>query len=81
VPEGKVTFINAVAQKLTGYNKEEAVNKPMKEIFQIFNEITGEKVENPVEKVLQKAGGSKTKAAKMLGIHRNTLLQIEKKIK
>ena len=32
-----------------------------------------------IEKVVSKAGGNKAKAAKMLGIHRNTLTQIEKK--
>jgi DNA-binding NtrC family response regulator len=32
-----------------------------------------------IQRVIEKAGGNKTKAAKMLGIHRNTLLQIEKK--
>ena len=34
-----------------------------------------------IEQALKKAGGSKNKAAKILGIHRNTLLQIEKKLK
>ncbi|HTY13786.1 MAG TPA: sigma-54 dependent transcriptional regulator [Candidatus Omnitrophota bacterium] len=34
-----------------------------------------------IKKALQKAGGSKSKAAKMLGIHRNTLLNLEKKLK
>ena len=34
-----------------------------------------------IKKVLEKAGGSKSKAAKLLGIHRNTLLQLEKKLK
>lgn len=33
-----------------------------------------------IKKALRKARGSKSKAAKLLGIHRNTLLQIEKKI-
>lgn len=33
-----------------------------------------------IKHILEKAGGSKTKAAKMLGIHRNTLLQLEKKL-
>jgi DNA-binding NtrC family response regulator len=34
-----------------------------------------------ITKALEKTGGKKTKAAKMLGIHRNTLLQIERRIK
>jgi two-component system, NtrC family, response regulator AtoC len=33
-----------------------------------------------IKNAIIKAGGSKIKAAKMLGIHRNTLLQIEKKL-
>jgi len=33
-----------------------------------------------IHKAIEKAGGSRIKAAKLLGIHRNTLLQIEKKI-
>ncbi len=34
---------------------------------------------NLIEKIVAQAGGNKSKAAKMLGIHRNTLKQIEKK--
>jgi DNA-binding NtrC family response regulator len=33
-----------------------------------------------IRQALQKSGGKKSKAAKMLGIHRNTLLQLEKKL-
>ena len=33
-----------------------------------------------IKKALEKAGGKKGKAAKMLGIHRNTLLNLEKKL-
>lgn len=34
-----------------------------------------------IRKALQKAGGRKSRAANMMGIHRNTLLQIERKVK
>lgn len=34
-----------------------------------------------IKKALEKSGGKKSHAAKLLGIHRNTLLQIEKKLK
>ncbi len=34
-----------------------------------------------IRKAIEKAGGSKVKAAKLLGIHRNTLLKLEKKTK
>lgn len=33
-----------------------------------------------IHRALEKSGGRKNKAAKMLGIHRNTLLQLEKKL-
>jgi PAS domain S-box-containing protein len=51
--EGRVTFLNAVAQILTGWPSQEAVGKPLTEVFQIVNETTREKVENPVRKVLE----------------------------
>jgi len=34
-----------------------------------------------IKKALEKVGGRKNKAAELLGIHRNTLIQIEKKLK
>jgi len=34
-----------------------------------------------IKKALEKTGGKKSKAAKLLGIHRNTLLNLEKKLK
>ena len=34
-----------------------------------------------IRSALDKAGGKKSRAAKMLGIHRNTLIQLEKKLK
>jgi len=34
-----------------------------------------------IKKALEKANGNKSSAAKMMGIHRNTLLQIERKLK
>jgi DNA-binding NtrC family response regulator len=34
-----------------------------------------------IKQAIDKAGGKKGEAAKMIGIHRNTLLQLEKKYK
>ena len=50
---GKVTFINTIAQDLTGWKMVEADQKPISEVFNIVNETTGQKAENPVDKVLQ----------------------------
>lgn len=50
---GKIKFINQVAEKLTGYTKEEAINKELSSIFKIRSEATKEMVTNPVQKVMQ----------------------------
>jgi PAS domain S-box-containing protein len=51
--EGHVTFMNSVAENLTGWKKEEAMGQPLITIFRIVNEYTRETVENPVTLVLQ----------------------------
>lgn len=50
---GRITFINAVAESLTGWKKEEAQNAHLDEIFKIVSEQTREKVESPLTKVLR----------------------------
>jgi len=50
---GKITFINQVAERLTGYSAEEALGCPVDEIFRIVNEKSGERVEVPIDKVLK----------------------------
>jgi PAS domain S-box-containing protein len=49
---GRVDFMNAVAQALTGWPLEDARGKPLREVFHIVNEETRREVESPVEKVL-----------------------------
>ncbi len=51
-PAGRVTFINPVAQKLTGWPGGEGIGKHIDEVFVIRKEHTDEKVDNPVLKVL-----------------------------
>ncbi len=50
---GCVTFMNQVAQNLTGWLETEASGRKLVDIFNIVNEGTGLPVDNPVEKVLQ----------------------------
>lgn len=49
---GTVTFMNGVAESLTGWNSLDAVGRPIHEIFDIVNEVTGGPAEVPVEEVL-----------------------------
>jgi PAS domain S-box-containing protein len=51
---GKITFMNGVAEKLTGWTLNEAAQKPIKKVFIIINEQTRRKVADPVKIVLEK---------------------------
>jgi PAS domain-containing protein len=51
---GKVTFMNGVAEQLTGWTLSEASLKPVKDVFNIVNEQSRVEVEDPVSKVLEK---------------------------
>ncbi|MFA5104014.1 MAG: sigma-54 dependent transcriptional regulator [Candidatus Margulisiibacteriota bacterium] len=57
---------------------ETAISGPEME-YKSLKEATIAFEKSMIEKIISKAGGNKAKAAKMLGIHRNTLTQIEKK--
>jgi PAS domain S-box-containing protein len=54
--QGRVTLINKVAETLTGWTEEDAIGKPLSEVFYIINEDTRECCENPVERVLETGG-------------------------
>jgi PAS domain S-box-containing protein len=51
--EGRITFINREAEKLTGWTTEETLKKPVKAVFKIINEQTRVEAEDPVAKVLE----------------------------
>lgn len=53
---GNVTFMNSVAEGLTGWSAVEASGKPIEEVFHVVNERTRDPVENPVTKVLKEGG-------------------------
>ncbi|HSK05174.1 MAG TPA: PAS domain S-box protein [Kofleriaceae bacterium] len=50
---GAVTFMNRVAERLTGWTTAEAHGRELAKVFPIFNEDTRAPVESPVEKVLR----------------------------
>lgn len=64
--EGRVTFMNGVAESLTGWPQAEALNRPLSEVFHIINEETRQSVDNPVEKVLREG--------KVVGLANHTVL-------
>jgi PAS domain S-box-containing protein len=50
-PDGKVVFMNRIAEQLTGWKEAEANGTPLSEIFVVINERTGAAVESPVDEV------------------------------
>lgn len=52
--ESRVEMMNPAAEVLTGWSRDEAVGKPMADVFRILHTETREPVENPVDIVLQK---------------------------
>ena len=50
---GRITFMNSVAEEVTGWTAAEAQNCLVREIFRIINEETRKAAEDPVEKVIR----------------------------
>jgi PAS domain S-box-containing protein len=50
---GRVAYLNAVAESLTGWVQAEARDRPLDEVFRIVNEQTREPVESPAERTLR----------------------------
>jgi PAS domain S-box-containing protein len=63
---GGVTFMNSVAQMLTGWSLEEARGKSMDLVFDIVNAETRRPIENPVKKVFREG--------KIVGLADHTVL-------
>jgi len=51
--ERRVTFLNPIAEHLTGWRSSEVKGQPLQSIFRIINEDTRLPVENPVDKTLE----------------------------
>src|SRR5215472_7468807 len=63
---GNVSYLNPVAEQVTGWTSAEAVGQPLEEIFRIVNEESRRTVENPVAKVLRDG--------RIVGLANHTLL-------
>lgn len=51
--DGGVTFLNPVAEALTGWTQREAAGRPLEAIFTIVNEESRQSVENPAVRALR----------------------------
>lgn len=63
---GRITFMNPVAESLTGWRQGDAIGRPCNEVFHIIDEQTRKRCENPVEKVLN--------TGKIVGFANSTVL-------
>ncbi len=63
---GRVTFMNPVAEKLTGWPLEEAAGRELVEVFNIINMHSRQPTQNPVAKVLREG--------RVVGLANHTLL-------
>lgn len=63
---GQITMVNRVAEQLTGWSQEEAIGRPLDEIFHLIHEKTRQPVEHPVARVLA--------AGEIFGLATNTML-------
>jgi PAS domain S-box-containing protein len=50
---GIITLVNKVAEQTTGWNAQDAVGRPLPDIFNIIHEATRERYQNPVAKVVE----------------------------
>lgn len=50
--KGFVTFMNPVAEKLTGWRRENTIGKPLKSAFNVIIEGTGRGIEDPVSRAI-----------------------------
>jgi PAS domain S-box-containing protein len=64
--EGRATFLNPVAEVLTGWPQAEASGRPIGEIFRIVNADSRQTVEDPVTRVLREG--------RVVGLANHTLL-------
>lgn len=64
--EGQVTFMNRVAESLTGWAQVESMGRSLTDIFQILNEQTRQPVENPALRTLS--------AGTIVGLANHTIL-------
>lgn len=50
---GTISYINPVAEKITGWDLQDAIGKPLHDVFYVVSEISRMRVESPVERCLR----------------------------
>lgn len=63
---GKVTYLNTVAEYMTGWTGREAIGRPITEVLQLIDALTRTPIQSPLEQVL--------KQDRVMGLSANCLL-------
>ena len=50
---GKVTYLNPVAERMTGWSRQEALGRPLAEVLRIIDATTREAARNPLEQAIE----------------------------
>ncbi len=64
--DGNITFLNPVAETLTGWPRKEARGKPAAEVLKLVDEKTHEPIENPLNRVLRERSGAMQESAALI---------------
>jgi len=51
--EGRVSYLNAVAERSTGWSLSDAMNRPLEDVFEIIDSVTRAKIGNPMAKAAE----------------------------
>ncbi len=51
-PKGSLIYLNRVAEKMTGWSREEALGRPIEQIFFIFDGVTRERAKSPAQRAI-----------------------------
>ncbi|PXX92647.1 hypothetical protein DIT71_05540 [Marinobacter vulgaris] len=51
--DGRIVYMNGVAETLTGFSREEAIGRPLNEVFQVMDADTHQPVADPAQRAIQ----------------------------
>ena len=51
--DGRVEYLNPVAEELTGWDSQEALGRPIAEVFQVISETTRQPIDSPITRCLR----------------------------
>jgi diguanylate cyclase (GGDEF)-like protein/PAS domain S-box-containing protein len=50
---GNITYVNPIAERLTGYTFEQALSKQLSEIFKVYSDTTNEEIDYPIQACIE----------------------------